>query len=97
MNNQKLFLIVSAWLISQNSKAVPKDMDIERILNENSIVFKALKKAGIEPIKDGKKLNNYLDKPEKSTIGENAPRQCIVKERELGNGVIKCKNGYFQE
>ena len=96
MRLQKILLTTATLIICENSHALPKDMDIEKILNKNNILIKGLKKVGIDPIKAGKELQNETNKPDKTSIGENVPRQCIEKERDLGNGIIKCKNGYFQ-
>ena len=96
MSRQETILIVTALLISENGYSLPKNLDIEKILNEQSLVIQGLKKIGMNPIKTGKELKKEMEYPPKTSIGENAPRQCIEKERELGNGIIKCKNGYFQ-
>ena len=96
MRVQKIVTATTVLLICGNGHALPKDVDIEKILYENNILIKGLKKAGIDPLKASKELKDEINKPEKASIGENVPRQCIEKERDLGNGIIKCKNGYFQ-
>lgn len=88
--------VVIVFLASSSmGNSEPKSIDVQKALEKNSIVIKAMKKIGINPIDGGKKLNKALEPTQ--SIGERSPGKCIDKERSLGNGIIKCKNGYFQE
>lgn len=82
-------------IFSNQAFCLPKDFDIEKILEENNIVLKGMKKLGLNPIEANRQMLKSIEP--KKTIGENVPRKCIDKQRSLGNGIIKCKNGYFQD
>jgi len=96
MKIKKHTLLATALiLLSKNAFCLPKDLNVKKILEENSLVIKTMNEMGVNPIDIGEELKKSVEP--KQSIGENYARKCIDKERSLGKGIIKCKNGYFKE
>ncbi len=104
----KIILIAMLILISKTGMADKKKIDVEKIINENSLVVKGLKKLGFDTLGTGKKITNEINKPqeikkwnepEKSKIWVEGKslKECMGDKKVLNNNAIQCHNGYFKE
>lgn len=97
MKTKRHTLLTTALILtlSKNAFCLPKDINVKKILEENSLVIETMNEMGVNPIEIGEEWKKSVEPTQ--SIGENYARKCIDKERSLGNGIIKCKNGYFKE
>ena len=91
-------LLIALITCYKTGYTLPKDMDIEKIINENSIVVNGLNKMGVKPFSLGKALKN-TEESKKTTVWVEGKslKECIGKDKLINNNAIQCHNGYFKE
>ena len=105
---KRLMAITVIILFSEKGTAENKKMDIEKIINENSIVVKGLKKLGFDTMGTGKKMLKEISEPERKKSWNEPERskiwvegkslkECMGNGKVLNNNTIQCHNGYFKE
>ncbi len=104
----KIILIALIMLFSKEGITENKKLDIEKIINENSIVVKGLKKLGFDTMGTGKEMLKEINKPEKKRawnepekskiwVEGKSLKECMGNQKVLNNNTIQCHNGYFKE
>lgn len=92
---KKSTLLIALTLASTNAMALPPKMDVEKIMQENSIVIKGFKKVGIDIMDMSKEMNKSLnEKPKPETLTKKRElKNCMGKDQVISNETINCYYG----